>query len=289
MNRFTIRDIENLCRIKAHTLRTWEQRYQLCVAKRKQSQHRIYNNDDLKELLRVAFLYHSGHKISRIAQLSPEAIHEVVSCACTHENDEAQVLQLLEAGLDLDKDRFEKSVNCLILRYGLEKCLTNIFFPFLERIGLLWLTDHVIPGQEHFVSHIIRKKIILATDGLEKVTDDSKAPVVIFSPSGEHHEISLLAINYFFRKNGRRTIYFGADLKLETLESYLDQHPSDLVYTHVITSVHTNLDQYLHNLCNHYPGKRFLISGPAIQTLEKKPVNLEIIQSFEEMISLSKA
>ncbi len=288
MNRFTIRDIENLCRIKAHTIRAWEQRYSLCVARRKQSQHRIYDNEDLKELLRVSFLYHSGHKISRIAQLSPEAIHDEVSCACSKDNDEAQVLLLLEAGLDLDKERFEKSVNCLILRYGLEKCLTNIFFPFLEKIGLLWLTDHIIPGQEHFVSHIIRKKIILATDGLEPAAADAGDPVLIFSPAGEHHEISLLAVNYFFRKFGHGTVYFGPDLSLQTLKSYLDEHPASIIYTHVITLVQTNLQEYMDDLCDLYPDKKFVISGPAVRNLENMPSNLEVMGSFDAMLSLAK-
>lgn len=288
MNRFTIRDIENLCRIKAHTIRTWEQRYKLCVAKRKQSQHRVYDNDDLKELLRVSFLYHSGHKISRIAKLSPEAIHEVVSCACARENEEAQVLQLLEAGLDLDKERFEKLVNCFILRNGLEKSLTGIFFPFLEKLGLLWLTDHIIPGQEHFVTHIIRKKIILAIDGLEKQFESSKPPVVIFAPVGEHHEIPLLTVNYFFRKYGHKTIYFGPDLDLGTLRSYLDAHPFSLVYTHVITHVRTDLEAYLDELCNAYPEKKILISGPAVGGLTVRPGNLELISTLDDMISVAK-
>jgi DNA-binding transcriptional MerR regulator len=287
MNRFTIRDIENLCRIKAHTIRTWEQRYNLCVARRKESQHRVYDNDDLKELLRVSFLYHNGHKISRIAELSPEAIQEVVSCACNKDNDEAQVLQLLEAGLDLDKERFEKTVNCLILRYGLDKCLSNIFFPFLEKIGLLWLTDHLIPGQEHFVSHIIRKKIILATDGLEKPADRTVPPVLIFAPRGEHHEIPLLAVNYFFRKNGKRTVYFGPDLSLQTLRSYLDDQPVAMVYSHVITHINTDLEEYISTLCTNYANTKFVISGPAGSVLGENLPNLKVIRCIEEMKELA--
>lgn len=287
MNRFTIRDIENLCRIKAHTIRTWEQRYNLCVARRKESQHRVYDNDDLKELLRVSFLYHNGHKISRIAELSPEAIQEVVSCACNKDNDEAQVLQLLEAGLDLDKERFEKTVNCLILRYGLDKCLSNIFFPFLEKIGLLWLTDHLIPGQEHFVSHIIRKKIILATDGLEKPADRTVPPVLIFAPRGEHHEIPLLAVNYFFRKNGKRTVYFGPDLSLQTLRSYLDEQPVAMVYSHVITHINTDLEEYISTLCTNYANTKFVISGPAGSVLRENLPNLKVIRCIEEMKELA--
>jgi len=206
MNQFTIKDIENLCGIKAHTLRIWEQRYKLFVAKRKDSRQRIYDNDDLKQLLRISFLYHTGHKISKIAALSPAEIRELVSSAAvTPENQGAFVQQLLEAGIDFDKIQFEKIINYLVMRVGLEKCITDIFFPFLQRVGLLWMTNNVIPAQEHFVSHIIRKKIILATDGLEN-NNPARNNIVVFAPSGEQHEIPLLAANYFFRKYNNHTI-----------------------------------------------------------------------------------
>ena len=185
MNHFTIKDIENLCGIKAHTLRIWEKRHQLVLPKRKQSKHRFYDNVDLKELLRISFLYHQGYKISTIAELSPEEIHHAVESTSPGEkNHEIFVHQLIEAGLDFDKERFEKIVNSLVLCIGLEKCISAVFYPFLHRIGLLWMTNNVIPAQEHFVSHIIRKKIICATDALET---DSNSPsnIIVFAPSGE--------------------------------------------------------------------------------------------------------
>ena len=148
MNHFTIKDIENLCGIKAHTLRIWEQRYnKLFVPKRKQSQHRIYDNDDLKELLRISFLYHNGHKISKIAELNPEQIQQLVETfSITEDNHEVFIHQLIEAGVDFDEEKFEKIVNGLVLRVGLEKSIINVFYPFLQRIGLLWMTNNLIPA-----------------------------------------------------------------------------------------------------------------------------------------------
>lgn len=117
MNHFTIKDIENLCDIKAHTLRIWEQRYELFTPKRKESQHRIYDNDDLKELLRISFLYHSGHKISKIAALNPEEIQQLVEKSSLQEsNQEVFVHQLIEAGVDFNKEKFELIINSEIGR-----------------------------------------------------------------------------------------------------------------------------------------------------------------------------
>lgn len=289
MNHFTIRDIENLCGIKAHTLRIWEQRYKMFVLKRKKSQHRIYDNDDLKALLRISFLYHNGYKISKIAALTPEEIQQSVeNFPFSEDNHQVYVHQLIEAGIEFDKDIFEKIVNCLIVRIGFEKCLAHIFYPFLQRIGLLWLTNNVIPAQEHFVSHIIRKKIILAIDGLE-LDGNSESNIVVFAPTGEQHEIPLLTANYFFRKYNTRTTYFGANVSVESLHYYLQHHQATHLYMHVITHLRNEgLKTYIHALCNHFPDKKIIVSGPAYRGVEVIPANLQILQSLNELIAFSK-
>lgn len=289
MNQFTIRDIENLCGIKAHTLRIWEQRYNLCVARRKESLHRVYDNDDLKELLRISYLYHNGHKISRIAALSREEIHDLVQRSCLGENNYALYIhQLTEAGMDFDKEKFEKIVNTVALRLGLEKSISEVLFPFLERIGLLWMTNNVIPAQEHFVSHIIRKKIILAIDGIE-ITDKSRN-MLLFAPEGEHHEIPLLAINYLFRKNNNYTTYLGVNVKRECIDDYLSTHAVDRLYVHILTHIdNCALESFVCALCSDYPDKQVIVSGPAIKCVCTPPSNLTVVSSLEDMKRLAVA
>lgn len=290
MNQFTIKDIENLCGIKAHTLRIWEQRYNLFVAKRKESLHRIYDNDDLKELLRIAFLYHNGHKISKIACLSKEEIDSLVQRSCSRdENNGVFVHQLLEAAVDFDKEKFEKILNCVAMRIGLEKCIADVFYPLLHRIGLLWMTNNVIPAQEHFTSHIIRKKIILAVDGLEPVqhTDNN---VLIFAPEGEHHEIPLLTANYFFKKNNCATVYFGANVSMESVKYYCNYHQVSRFYCHVITHLdNCSLENTLIKLCREFPDKEVVVSGPAIKCTEPLPGNLIVLRSLNELINFAKS
>jgi len=289
MNHFTIKDIENLCGIKAHTLRIWEQRYtMLFVPKRKQSQHRIYDNDDLKELLRISFLYHNGYKISRIAELNTEQIQQLVETfSITEANHEVFVHQLIEAGVDFDKEKFEKIVNGLVLRVGLEKSIINVFYPFLQRIGLLWMTNNLIPAQEHFASHIIRKKIILATDGLE--TNTAAPAIVVFAPFGEHHEIPLLTTNYFLKKYNCRTIYFGVNVPEDYLTYYLEYHPASHLYAHIVTSLkRSELENYIFSLCKKFPEKQIVLSGPACNCISQKTKNLQILSSLDEMIAFAK-
>lgn len=287
MDRFTIRDIENLCRIRAHTLRTWEQRYHLCVARRKSSQHRIYDNEDLKRILQISFLYHSGVKISRIAQLDPEGIQQAVRSACANQNEEAQLVELLSAGLDFDRSRFEELLRAVIQRQGLERSLQRVLFPLLERIGLLWLTDHVIPGQEHFVSHLVRKQVILATDRLKSPVP-GRDPLIIFAPRGEHHEIPLLVVNYIFRKNGYPTRYFGTDIPLESVRKYLECGRAAAVYTHIITPLKVSASALVESLTSFRPGMRVFISGPGLAGLEMKP-GVRVISSLEALGELARS
>jgi DNA-binding transcriptional MerR regulator len=291
MNQFTIRDIENLCNIKAHTLRIWEQRYKVFVPKRKQSRHRIYTDDDLKELLRISFLYHQGHKISRIACLSCEEIRQAVATTrVPDDNHELFINQLIDASIDFDKEKFEKIVNSLVMRLGLEKCIPAIFYPFLQRIGLLWLTNNVIPAQEHFSSHIIRKKIICATDGLD-VQPAAQDPtnILVFAPAGEYHEIPLLSANYFFRKYNIPTTYFGTNVSLETLRYYAKHHPFSHFYAHVITNLCTaGLSEFIYALAREFPDKELLLSGPACRCLEEDIKNLRVLKSMDELIAIAK-
>lgn len=148
MNAFSIRDIENLCGIRAHTLRIWEQRYQLVRPKRKAGNHRTYDNDQLKYLLRISFLYHRGHKISRLVRLDEkEPGRMILTIAQPVNTHEIFINQLLEASLDFDHDLFDRILHNIILHMGFEKAVTGVIFPYLEKIGLFWLTGNLVPGR----------------------------------------------------------------------------------------------------------------------------------------------
>jgi DNA-binding transcriptional MerR regulator len=289
MNHFTIKDIENLCGIKAHTLRIWEQRYkQLFIPKRKESQHRVYDSNDLQELLRISFLYHNGYKISKIASLSPAQIQEEVAGIKPQEsNYEIFVHQLIESTLQLDKENFDAICNEMVMSMGMEKSILNVFLPFLQRIGLLWMTNHMIPAQEHFSTHLIRKKIINATDELE-INNKSEYNIVIFSPSGEQHEIPLLVVNYLLRKQGIRTTYFGVSVSTESLKYYSQHQTVSHFYSHLITHLDSSgVDSFICSLCKGFPDKTIVISGPASDCIQKKPSNLMHLNSLDEVMEFT--
>lgn len=288
MQQFSIRDIEHLCGIKAHTLRAWEQRYQLGISDRPGGQHRVYSNEDLKEWLRISYLYHNGCKISTIAAMSAAEREDRLEKAYATDNpDEGFIHQLIEASLDFNKEKFEKIINAVVLRNGIEHCVQRIFYPYLHRIGLLWLTNHAIPAQEHFASHIIRKKILVAIDGLDKM--EAAGPrILLFAPAGEYHEIPLLTAHYFFKKAGLHTVYFGTNVSVESLNYYLRRHAVDYLYTHVITFLQeTSPEAYLHELKMHFNGK-IIRSGPAFRQLPENTAGEIVLHSLEELIGFSR-
>jgi MerR family transcriptional regulator, light-induced transcriptional regulator len=284
MQQFSIRDIENLCGIKAHTLRIWEQRYGLSLSKRKVSLRRYYDNEDLKQLLRIAYLYHHGYKISCIASMNKEEILDLAKKGREPGEFESFVNQMIEASLDFDSDQLESIAHQAVVQLGLVKALNQIFYPFLEKIGLLWMTNHAVPAQEHFSSHIISKKIIREIDRLPNKAQHYRKKILLFSPPGEYHEIPLLFILYLFKKSGHLPIYLGTNINFQCLEYICNEKKVENLYLHLITNF-TNCppEDYLIKLAKILPGRKIIASGPAFQNIIGAPIEITLLHSQEEI------
>ncbi len=290
MHHFTIRDIENLSGIKAHTLRMWEQRHGLCLCKRKESQHRYYDNEDLKHILRIAYLYHNGHKISRIAQYSHEEIIQLASKRFENDEYEVMVNQLVEASMDYNQQQFEKVFQSIQRNMGLEKSMERVIYPFLDKIGLLWMTGHVLPAQEHFCSSIIQRTIIAATNALPTVVKADADRYLLFTPQGESHELSLLFVQYIIKKKGIKTILMGKNISIDIIKEYCAKQPVTHLYFHLITNfTNCNAEMYLGKLSNLFADKQIVASGPALKDIENIPSNVQILRSLKEVMELEYA
>ena len=282
MYQFTIKDIENLCGIKAHTLRIWEQRYNLLTPKRKASKHRLYDNEDLKKLLRISILYHRGLKISKIAQLSEAAIiHDIQGTTPGKEEYHYHIARLIEKAIDLDKEGFVARLNEVIMLIGFESCIVQVCYPLLQKIGLLWMTDGIIPAQEHFCSYIVEHKIIAETDKLPPPPKEAPE-IVLFSPHGEYHELPLYFINYLLRKYGWTTLFLGSNVKMDLLKQFALSANITHLFAHVITNfTGFGLDDYFENICKTFRDKQIVASGAAIFSMQRNFTNLLLLKSDE--------
>lgn len=288
MNHFTIKDIEILSGIKAHTLRIWEQRHGLRFCKRKQSLHRYYDNEDLKHILRISYLYHLGYKISKIASLSVDDINTLTTTNIKPNDYDKHINLMIEASLDYDQPAFEKITHSAFLHLGFEQTVIHVFYPYMQKIALLWITDHMIPAQEHFSSFLIRKEMIVATDKLSNASIENFT-VLIFSSEGERHEIPLLVAKYLFKKHGIKTIYFGVDTPLTAIQLYCNNKKATHLYCHkVINFLHKKPEDFISELTKKFPDKTILLSGPALHNVTTTSETVQVLRSVSELEKILK-
>ena len=235
MGQYSIKELEQLSGIKAHTIRIWEKRHRIIEPSRTATNIRYYSDKDLKKIINVSLLNTYGIKISKIADMSLEDMNKKVLEISELQNDKGvHIDQMVVAMLDMEEELFEKILNNLILRFGFEQTVTEIIYPFLEKIGILWQTQSITPAHEHFISNLIRQKIIVAIDGLP-IPPKTAKKIVIFLPEGEMHELGLLFYHFLIRKAGYRTYYLGQNVPHEDLVSVYKVHQPEYMIT-TITS-----------------------------------------------------
>jgi methanogenic corrinoid protein MtbC1 len=233
---FSIRDLENLSGIKAHTIRIWEKRYGLLNPNRTSTNIRTYNLENLQKLLNITLLYKHGFKISKIAKIPdsdiPLVVRETVAGKSV-KNRSVNTIKL--AMMNFDQNLFQNTYNSMMTDKSFREVFWQIFMPFLEELGLLWQTSTIGPAHEHFISHLIKQKIYANTDKLQAVEYNRKDRVfVLFLPENEIHEIGLLYLNYELILRGNKTIYLGATMPLDFLGD-LQKYFSNIIFLSYFT------------------------------------------------------
>lgn len=220
---FTIKDLENISGIKAHTIRIWEKRYNLLEPKRTDTNIRYYSHENLQKILNVVLLSKNGYKISRIAKMSrEEMLLESREVAFGSNTNDAVINDFKLAMFQFNKVLFDKTYKKLLLKKHFEKIVKDVFIPLLHHIGLLWQTDTILPAHEHFVSNLIAQKIHSNIELIEPVFNESDKTYVLFLPENEIHDLGLLYLNYELLLKGNKTIYLGQNLPLDNLKRFFD-------------------------------------------------------------------
>ncbi|MEP7278890.1 MAG: MerR family transcriptional regulator [Bacteroidota bacterium] len=286
MNAFTIKDLENLSGIKAHTIRIWEQRYAFIKPQRTQTNIRYYSNEELKKILNISLLNKYGYKISHINKMSTGEIQEkIVSLSNLQAQHERIVNAMIQCMVDMDIEKFEEVLDSYISLRGFDKAITQIIFPFLERIGILWLANHINPAQEHLVTNIIRQKLIAGIETVFTHISTNKL-VLLFLPEGEHHELGLLYICYLLKTRGIKTLYLGADVPAADIEFVSRLKKPDYLYTHLTSATgNFNFDKFLGQVQARLEDFPLVISGQLTTAYKKQiPPRVSIKTSLQEVI-----
>ena len=285
---YSIGDLAKLSGVKAHTLRVWEQRYEVLKPKRNDANVRYYDDDDVRHLLNVALLNSNGLRISQIAKLSAKELSKRVAEISEVSGEYSTHLDALTLSmLEMDEARFDRILTLNIEQLGFEQTMLTVIFPFLEKLSVLWMTGSVKPVQESFTSGLIRRKLMVAIEDLPHPNLDSGSSLMLFLPEGEAQEMSLLLLHYLSRKRGYRTFYLGRDISLTDLEDAYQIVKPRFVFT-MITETFTasSVTDYAQKLLHTCPDSTLLLSGyqAVVQPLPVDP-RLNVLRSMQETLN----
>ncbi len=249
MGKYSIKDLERLSGIRAHTIRIWEKRYNVVEPQRTSTNIRYYSDNDLKKILNIALLNRAGVKISNIVELSSEELKQKIEDYSVVKEDFKFFLDsLVFAMVDMDEKRFEKLLDQAILDYGMERAMVEIIYPFFKNVGILWLTGGLNPGQEHYVSNFVRARLIIAIDKRNERIDYDKR-VILFLPENEWHELGLLFFHYICLGLKVRPFYLGQSVPLNSLEAIIQsKNPDFLVFSNLSIKSQKAFKNYLEKL-----------------------------------------
>lgn len=293
-SKYSIKDLERLSGVKAHTIRIWEQRYNLLQPNRTDTNIRLYSDQDVKLLLNVSLLLKHGAKISHICKLTSQEIASKISefahaSIIREPYYESQVNNLIVAMLQFEEIRFEQTLAESIERMGFEFTMLNVIIPFLQKIGIMWLSGESSILQEHFISNLIRRKMLVAIDTLPLVDNPSAESFFLFLPDGELHEVGLLFSKYILKARQKRVMYMGQTLPLEDVQIYCREYKPDYLLT-FFTAAHSveSINMYLKELVKFSGKTHILIAGMQIHQSEIIiPQEITFISSVMDLINLA--
>ncbi len=289
---FSIKDLENLCGVKAHTIRIWEKRYNLLTPNRTETNIRTYNLKSLQKLLNVTYLVNSGYKISRISKLNEEEINEYVKSIVSDNSTKNQAINSFKISmLNYDLELFLGTYEQLEKRRNFRQIFVDVFIPLLKEIGLLWQTDTISPAHEHFVTNLIKQKLLLNIEKLQysKPTKTDKA-FVLFLPENEIHELGLLYINYEILLHGYKAIYLGPSIPLDNLPNILSFHENiTFVSYFTIKPEKDNITKYVENfnkiVCKEGLNEFWMLGKQIMYVSKTSAPNHKYFESISELIS----
>ena len=289
---FSIKDLENLTGIKAHTIRIWEKRYNLLSPNRSDTNIRNYNLTSFQKLLNISYLNNNGIKISKIANLKEEEIPIKVREIASRAKVEDHAINALKmAMINFDQVLFYSTYNNLLENKTFSEIFYSVFLPLLNEIGLLWQTNTITPAHEHFLSVHVKQKILLNTERLQLLEPKPVSKTfVLFLPDNEIHDIGLLFINYQLRSKGYHTIFLGESVPMESLSDLLEFFEEiTFVSYFTVYPEEENITDYIkkfHELLLKKDNTKLLLLGKRLSTFDKSnlPEKISIFNSIENLI-----
>ena len=266
MSNYSIGDIEMLSGVKAHTIRIWEQRYGLVIPNRTDTNIRYYTDEHLRDLLNIALLNKQGVKISKIAKLNKSQITEKVTEITQNEpSSNTQIDGLTLATVQMNELDAETILNRHFAEHGFELTMYQLIYPFLDKLNVLWLTGSIQPAHERFISHLIKRKIILAIEKNSIQPEKQSPTFLLYLREGESQELTLLFMHYLLRARGFRVVNLGIHATLADISTASQCTKPDFVFSIFNEPLHRqSFQSYLDGLAKSTNDSKVLITGQQI-------------------------
>jgi hypothetical protein len=197
---------------------------------------RLYDLQNLQKLLNIVLLHDYGYKISRIAKYEESEIPGIVNTIISEKSAKSHAISSFKmAMINFDQTLFFKTYDELLSEKSFREVFFEVFIPLMNEIGLLWQTDTVTPAHEHFITYLIKQKLLINTEKqqlLDPRIDDRV--FVLYLPSNEIHELGLMYLNYEILHHGYRSIYLGESIPLDNLKD-LKNYFNNITYVSYLT------------------------------------------------------
>ncbi len=281
-NTFTIKDLENLSGIKAHTIRIWEKRYGVLEPTRTDTNIRVYDTKNLQKLLNINTLNSFGYKISNISKLPEDRIIEMVRGILTSKTLTDHVLRDFKlAMMNFNAKLFIDTYNNLLASKPFKDIFYECFIPLLQEIGNLWQTETITPAHEHFISNLVKQKVMVNIESLQvKEPKHTDRTYVLYLPEGEIHEIGLMLLNYELLYYGFQTIYLGESVPINDIKNIKKMFTNITFVTYITVELATgNTNAYVEQMKNEVvndDSTELVVCGRCSDFIQKKILNDKI-------------
>jgi DNA-binding transcriptional MerR regulator len=279
---YSIKDLERISGVKAHTIRIWEKRYGIVSPQRTESNIRFYCDTEVKKLMNISILLNHGYKISRLAGFDSEELsRKVLEVSMVTNDHDNQLDNLVVAMIEMDEAKFEKLLNQCIIKEGFENTVFNILYPFFEKIGVLWQAGSINPAHEHFISNLVKQKIYVAIDSIPVPAGPDTKKFLLFLPEWDLHDLGLLVYDYILKSRGYKVIFLGPNVPEEDVYSVSESLKPDYFLCAFSNAVDRGrIEAYINRIASRFPDKHLFITGLQTNNLTGSlPANVKAIHS----------
>ena len=223
---YSIKDLENFCGIKAHTIRMWEKRYGILTPDRSDSNIRYYTEEEMKKLITVSILNRNGLKISKIARLNDsELLREVLKNGGGDETSDGTFRpgELIMSALKFSEEEFREKLTGYVRNQGLTEAYLQVFHPLMQKARVLWLTDCISKPQEQFIRHVIRTILISEEITVENTLNGRRAAIINLGDN--ESENNLVFLKYLLKSRGYEVVYTEGTISADDIRGIHSVRP----------------------------------------------------------------